>query len=260
VDDALRREVCAPEVAHTMPSLAMETDALAQYLAFRKWRDILLLQGPLDDDRLLADAFARSAAKFGARIAERRPFKLGNNPRERDENNVALLTATTRDYDVVFVADTDGEFARTVPYRTTRPRPVVGSAGLGADAWHWTWDRYGAPQLLNRFQSRAGRHMTGIDWAVWMATKMIVQAALRTGSNDFARLKPHILGESTYDGVKGLAVSLRPWDHQLRQAMLLSTADSVVASAPLPGFLHIHNELDTIGDDQPETPCRLSGS
>ena len=258
-DDTLRRTLCAPNLIHTMPSLTMLTDALAQHIVAHKWRDVLLLEGPLDDDKTLADAFAKSAAKFGARLVDRRSFKLGNDPRERDDNNVALLTATTRDYDVVFVADHDGEFARGLPYRTTRPRPVIGSTGLIADAWHWTWDRYGAPQLINRFLARANRHMTGLDWSVWIAVKMIVQANLRTQGGDDQAQAAYLLGDATYDGVKGLAVSLRPWDHQLRQAILLSTPASVVATAPLPGFLHAVNELDTLGDDRPETPCHLDG-
>jgi ABC transporter substrate binding protein (PQQ-dependent alcohol dehydrogenase system) len=256
-DDRLRRRLCAPEIVHTLPSLAMETDAIAQYLVFQKWREVLLLAGPRDADKVLADAFAHSAAKFGADIVDRKPFKLGNDPRERDENNLALMTATTSDYDAVFVADTDGEFARGAPYRTTRPRPVVGSTGLVADAWAWTWDRYGAPQLIGRFLARTGRHMTGLDWAAWMAAKMVVQATLLTHGGDFAHLRAAILGETPFDGVKGLAVSVRPWDHQLRQAILLSTPDSVVASAPLPGFLHETNELDTLGDDRADTPCHL---
>jgi len=258
-DDSLRRALCAPNLIHTMPSLAMLTDALAQDLVAHKWRDVLLLEGPQEPDKILADGFARSAAKFGARLVERRGFKLGNDPRERDDNNVALLTATGRDYDVVFVADSDGEFARGLPYRTTRPRPVIGSTGLVAAAWHWTWDRYGAPQLINRFLARANRHMTGLDWSVWIAVKMIVQASLRTHGGDYPAQAAHLLGDATYDGVKGLAVSLRPWDHQLRQAILLSTPDSVIAAAPLPGFLHATNELDTLGDDRLETPCRLDG-
>jgi ABC transporter substrate binding protein (PQQ-dependent alcohol dehydrogenase system) len=258
-DDALRRTLCAPNLIHTMPSLAMLTDALAQHIVAHKWRDVLLLEGPLEADKTLADAFARAAAKFGARLVERRSFKLGNDPRERDDNNVALLTATARDYDVVFVADSDGEFARGLPYRTTRPRPVIGSTGLIADAWHWTWERYGAPQLINRFLARANRHMTGLDWSVWIAVKMMVQASLRTHGGDYAAQAAHLLGDASYDGVKGLAVSLRPWDHQLRQAILLATSDSVVAAAPLPGFLHATNELDTLGDDRPETPCHLDG-
>jgi ABC transporter substrate binding protein (PQQ-dependent alcohol dehydrogenase system) len=260
-DDWLRRDTCSADVVHTVPSLAMTTDALAQYLVFRKWRNVLVLQGPRPDDAVLADAFDRSVKKFGARIVDRVPFKLGNDPREREQNDIGLLTATNRDYDVVFVADTDPdqEFARSVPYRTTRPRPVIGSVGLTADAWNWTWERYGAPQLINRFVAKAGRHMTGLDWSAWIATKLVTTAALRTRSGDFGKLTPQILSDASYDGVKGLAVSVRPWDHQLRQAILLSTTDAVVASAPLPGFLHATNELDTLGDDQPETPCHLGG-
>ncbi len=260
-DDWLRREACSADIVHTAPSLAMTTDALTEYLVFRKWRDVLVLQGPRPGDAVLADAFVRSAGKFGARIAGRVPFKLGNDPREREQNDIGLLTATSRDYDVVFVADTDPdlEFARSVPYRTTRPRPVIGSVGLMADAWHWTWDRYGAPQLINRFLAKARRHMTGLDWSSWMATKLVTTAALRTRSGEFSILRAQILSDASYDGVKGLAVSVRPWDHQLRQAILLATGDAVVASAPLPGFLHATNELDTLGDDQPETPCHLGG-
>jgi ABC transporter substrate binding protein (PQQ-dependent alcohol dehydrogenase system) len=220
-----------------------------------------VLQGPRPGDAVLAEAFVGSAKKFGGRITDRVPFKLGNDPREREQNDIGLLTATDRDYDVVFVADTDPdlEFARAVPYRTTRPRPVIGSVGLTADAWNWTWSRYGAPQLINRFSAKAGRHMTGLDWSTWIATKLVITAALRTRSGDFNQLAPQILSDAPYDGVKGLAVSVRPWDHQLRQAILLSTGDAVVASAPLPGFLHATNELDTLGDDQPETPCHLGG-
>jgi hypothetical protein len=51
---------------------------------------------------------------------------------------------------------------------------------------------------------------------------------------------------------------VRPWDHQLRQAVLLAAPYSVVARAPVEGFLHKSNDLDTLGDDEPETPCRLN--
>jgi hypothetical protein len=51
---------------------------------------------------------------------------------------------------------------------------------------------------------------------------------------------------------------VRPWDQQLRQAILLAAPYQVVASAPLEGFLHRTNVLDTLGDDQQETPCKLN--
>ena len=50
---------------------------------------------------------------------------------------------------------------------------------------------------------------------------------------------------------------MRPWDQQLRQAVFLATPNAVIASAPVEGFLHRTNTLDTLGDDEPETPCKL---
>jgi ABC transporter substrate binding protein (PQQ-dependent alcohol dehydrogenase system) len=258
-DDALRRDLCTAEMVHVIPSLAMRMDGLVQYLVSKKWRDYLVLQGPADADAATAKAFENSAKKFGARIAAHRNFKAGTDPREREQNDPALLTAISRDYDVVFVADEAFDFARGLPYHTVRPRPIVGNIDLEPVAWHWTWDHNGAPQVNSRFEKKSGgRRMESGDWAAWVAVKMIVQSALRTRSIDFAQMKKFILGDATFDGDKGLAVSVRPWDHQVRQAVLLAAPYQVVASAPIEGFLHRTNELDTLGDDEPETPCHLN--
>ncbi|HEU5272050.1 MAG TPA: ABC transporter substrate-binding protein [Xanthobacteraceae bacterium] len=256
-EDSLRRELCAAELVHTFPSLAMRMDALVQYLVARNWRDVIVLEGPLAADAASAAAFERSAKKFGARVVAHQRFKPGTDPRERDQNNPTLLTATNRDYDAVFVADAAFDFARQLPYRTQRPRPVVGSIDLEPVAWHWTWEHNGAPQVQARFAAHAaGRHMESGDWAAWIAVRMIVQAALRTRSTDFHAQRDFILS-GAFDGDKGLAVSVRAWDHQLRQAMLLASPYAVVASAPVEGALHRTNELDTLGDDAPESPCHL---
>jgi ABC transporter substrate binding protein (PQQ-dependent alcohol dehydrogenase system) len=258
-DDSLRRELCAPEFVHTMPSRAMRMDGLVQYLVSRKWRDYLVLQGPARADEVETKAFESSAKKFGARIVAHQNFKAGTDPREREQNDPALLSAINRDYDVVFVADEAFDFVRQVPYHTVRPRPIVGSIDLEPVAWHWTWEHNGAPQVNSRFEKRSGgRHMESADWAAWIAVKMIVQSTLRTRSVDFAQQRKFILGDATFDGDKGLAVGVRPWDHQVRQAVLLAAPYAVVASAPVEGFLHRTNELDTLGDDEPETPCHLN--
>jgi ABC transporter substrate binding protein (PQQ-dependent alcohol dehydrogenase system) len=224
----------------------------------RKWRDILVLEGPSPEDAAMTAAFIRSTQKFGARIVADQRFKPGTDPRDREQNDPTLLSAVNRDYDAVFVADAAFDFARSVPYRLARPRPVIGSIDLEPVAWHWTWERHGAPQVNSRFEKKsAGRHMDGADWAAWMAVKMIVQSVLRTESTDFTRERAFILGEGSFDGAKGLAVSVRPWDHQLRQAILLAAPYEVVADAPIEGFLHRSNTLDTLGDDELESPCRL---
>ena len=193
----------------------------------------------------------------GAEIVETRPFVLSNAPRQRDQNNITLLT-TGVDYDVVFVADTDGEFARDVPYQTARPRPVVGSEGLGAAAWHWAWERHGAPQLENRFQDRAKRPMRDIDWAAWMAVKAVAEAVQRTESKDFAVLRDYLRGpDLVLDGFKGNRLNFRPWNNQLRQPILLVTHKWVVERAPLKGFLHQTNHMDTLGFNENDSGCRF---
>jgi ABC transporter substrate binding protein (PQQ-dependent alcohol dehydrogenase system) len=256
--DALRRDLCAPEFVHVYPSRAQLMDGLAQFAVSRKWRDLLVLEGPSPSDAAMAAAFNRSAQKFGARIVANQHFTPGTDPRERERNEPALLSAISRDYDAVFVADEAFDFARTVPYRLSRPRPVIGSIDLEPVAWHWTWERHGAPQVNSRFEKKSrGRHMEGPDWAAWMAVKMIVQSSLRTESADFAKQRAYIVGDGSFDGDKGLAVSVRPWDHQLRQAVLLAAPYEIVADAPVDGFLHRTNTLDTLGDDEPESPCHL---
>jgi ABC transporter substrate binding protein (PQQ-dependent alcohol dehydrogenase system) len=259
-EDTLRRELCAREIVHTIPSLAMSMDALTQYLISRKWRDYLVLQGPDPADAATVKGFENSVKKFGARIVAKKEFKAGTDPRDREKNNPALLTAGTRDYDALFIADEAFDFARQVPYQTVRPRPVVGAIDLEPVAWHWTWEHNGAPQVNSRFQKIAGgRHMESADFAAWIAVKMVVQATLRTRSADFAKQRDFLFAADTiFDGDKGLALSIRPWDHQLRQAMLLAAPYEVVASAPVEGFFHKTNVLDTLGDDEPETPCKLN--
>src|SRR5262249_9107548 len=71
-DDWLRRDLCAREVVHTLPSLAMTMDGLMQDLVSRKWRDILVLQGPLPADVATTKASVNSVKQFGARTIANR--------------------------------------------------------------------------------------------------------------------------------------------------------------------------------------------
>ena len=257
-DDMLRAEACRANVLHVYPSQAMLEDALGQYLAARKWRDVLVLQGPSPQDAATAAAFQRSARKFGLQVVAIRPFTLSNDPRDREESNVALMTEGIG-YDVVFVADSSNEVGRYIPYATSLPRPVVGDAGLVPTAWSWTWDRDAAGQLQHRFEQAAmPERMNGANWAAWAAVKAVTEAAIRTNSVDFATMRGWLLsGTTTLDTVKGSPGSFRAWDHQFRQPLLLVAGDAVIQSLPLPEFLHQTNVLDTLGVDEPESRCRL---
>ena len=256
-DDRLRGVACASNLFHTVPSNAMLMDGLAQFLFKKRWRDVLVLVGEDEADRILREAFQRSAKKFRLDIVDVRPFVLKKDPRARDQNNIALLTSG-KDYDAVFLADSVGEFGRYVPFNIQRARPVVGSEGLTASAWHWTWERHGAPQLNQRFDKIAKRPMESTDFAAWAAVKAIVEAVVRAKTTDVAVLRALLRSDDfkvdTYKGVPG---SFRVWSNQLRQAVLLHTHNAVSARAPLDGFLHQRNNLDTLGMDERESRCKM---
>lgn len=254
--DGLRGPNCAATLFHTYPSQHMLQDALAQYLAARNWRNALVLQGPTPDDLAMGQSWQRAAKRYGVKVTATKPFKLSGDPRERDLANPRLLT-NDRNHDVVAVMDADGEFARTLPYATQQPRPVVGANGLVPLAWHPQWERNGGPQVNRRFQRNAARPMTGQDWAAWVAVKAV--AAL-LGEHAKAPLieqaRQLLAGQVFVDGTKGPRLSFRAWDGQLRQPLFLSHVDGVVGTAPLDGVLHPTEVLDTLGVDQKETACK----
>ena len=251
--DRLRGVDCRPRLLHITPSERMRTDALAQTLAARRWTQVLLLTGPSAEDRERSAVAQASIARYGLKLVANRPFKHSADPRERALANPLLLTQGS--YDVTWVVDSDGEFARELPYRTALPRPVVGDAGLVALAWHAQFERYGAPQVSRRFAKAMGRTMTAHDWSAWMAGKAAVAAAVAAPKGGSAAFDKALVG-AELDGSKGVALGFRPWDGQLRQPLLLSDGQAVVASAPVDGVLHPKNALDTLGADAPERLCK----
>jgi ABC transporter substrate binding protein (PQQ-dependent alcohol dehydrogenase system) len=142
-DDRLRERDCSARLWHLLPSERMRSDALAQALVSRNWVRVLVLAGPGEQDAARSAAAQASLRRYGLKVVAVKPFKLSADPRERDLANPRLLTGQA-DYDVVWVVDSDGEFARSLPYRTALPRPVVGDAGLVALAWQAQFDRFGA--------------------------------------------------------------------------------------------------------------------
>jgi ABC transporter substrate binding protein (PQQ-dependent alcohol dehydrogenase system) len=253
--DALRQELCGTTLFHVIPSQAALTDALAQFVVRRNWRRVLVLVGPEDADLDLARSFERSAKKFGARIVETKPFVVGNDPRNREQTSVALMTSDS-DFDVVFLADTLRDFGRYVPYRLSRPRPVIGTEGLQAAAWDPASERYGAPQVNSRFIRGAGRPMSELDWSAWVATKAVAEAVTRASASTGAEIVRALSdGNLAIEMSKGVTGSFRAWDHQLRQPIMLHTSNAVIEFAPLEGFLHERTTLDTLGLTEADTRC-----
>lgn len=251
--DRLRERDCRPRLLHLIPSERMRADALAQALVARKWSQVLVLTGPTPADAARAATAQAALKRYGLKVVATKPFKLSGDPRERDLANPLLLTQGS--YDVVWVVDSDGEFARTLPYRTVLPRPVVGDGGLAALAWQPQYERYGAPQVSRRFTKSAQRPMSAHDWSAWMGGKAIAGAVSEAPKGPLAAVHKALL-EGEVDGSKGVPMAFRPWDGQLRQPLLLTDGVGVIGAAPADGVLHPKNNLDTLGADAPEKLCK----
>jgi ABC transporter substrate binding protein (PQQ-dependent alcohol dehydrogenase system) len=262
-DDALRREHCAVNVLHTIPSRAMLTDALAQYLALKKWSKWLLVVGPEPADKLYADAVKRSAQKFGAQIVAEKPWTFQTANAHADTGHATLQTeipAFTRgsDYDVVVVADDAGLFGEELIGRTDLPRPIAGTQGLVPTGWSPINVQWGALQLQDRFYKKFHRHMTAKDYAAWIAARALGEAAVRAHSSDPEQITKFVRGpDFLVSGFKGEGQSFRPWNGQMRQPILIAGAHSLVSVSPQDGFLHRRSVLDTLGVDEGESRCKM---
>jgi ABC transporter substrate binding protein (PQQ-dependent alcohol dehydrogenase system) len=263
-DDRLRAEDCRSNVLHLTPSRAMLTDALVQYLVLKRWRNVLLAPGPSDGDKEYTAAMKRSLKKFGAKLVAEKPWTFEPGARRTDTGHFQIAAEVGRftqgiSYDVLVVADEDGDFGTQLPYRTTDPRPVAGTQGLTPTSWARPFEQWGATQLQNRFRRQASRWMGERDYAAWMAVRAIGEAATRARSGDGDAIIRYMRSpDFELAAFKGVKLGFRPWDGQLRQPILLADADSLVSVSPQPGFLHEVSELDTLGIDRPETRCKMT--
>jgi len=264
IDDRLREEDCRGNVVHTAPTRSMLADGLAQYLVWKQWKRWLLVVGSHPEDKLYADALRRSAKRFGAKIVEERVFEDTGGARRTDsgvtqiQRQMPVFTQQASAYDVLVAADESEVFASYLPYRTWDPRPVAGSAGLMPTSWDPAHDQWGAIQMQNRFIKLNARRMTATDAQAWTATRMIGEAAARTKSSAPKAMLDFLKGpDFSLAAFKGQRLTLRDWNLQLRQPILLVDGRMVVSVSPQEGFLHQVSELDTLGVDRPETKCKL---
>jgi len=267
IDDRLREEDCRANVIHVAPTRTMLADALAQYLVWKQWKRWLLVSGSHDNDKLFADALRRAATRFGGKIVQEKTFEDTGGARRTDsgvtliQRQMPVFTQQAPAYDVLLAADESEVFANYLPYRTWDARPVAGSAGLVPTSWDAAQDQWGSTQLQNRFLKLNSRHMTALDMQAWTAARMIGEAASRTNTGDAKTILGFLKGpDFSVAAFKGQRLTLRDWNLQLRQPILLVDGRMVVSVSPQEGFLHQVSELDTLGVDRPETKCKMKSA
>ena len=176
--------------------------------------------------------------------------------RRTASQEIPLFTQSFGDYDAMILADEVHDFGRYVLYNAWQARPVTGSEGLSAVTWSPVIEQWGAAQLQSRFEKQHSREMTSLDYAAWAAVRTLGEAVTRTNDNDPKVLRDYIFSDAfELAGFKGRPLTYRGWNGQLRQPIAVVHPRAMVAQAPLEGFLHQTNELDSLGLDRPESKC-----
>lgn len=255
-DAELRNDACRANLLHTIPSRSMLTDAIAQFSFKKRWNKWAIIHGAHDVDKLYLKALENSVKKFGLEIVATKEWAFDADMRRNASREVPLFTQDMPEHDMMLLADELGDFGRYVLYNTWIPRPAAGTEGIVPSAWSASVEQHGAAQLQSRFSKSHKRAMRSIDYASWAAVRTIGEAVTRTSSSNFQMIKDYILSDAfALGGFKGRPLTFRKWNGQMRQPIPLSHSRAVVAMAPIEGFFHQRNELDTLGLDKQESSC-----
>ena len=261
----LRQEDCRQNVFHVIPDYAMRADALAQYLIWKKWPKWYVIRRNTPEDQDYLAMVKRSAARFGGKVVEDHLYDLPPGARNLDsghqqiQQQMAQETERAPEHDVVWAINSDDDFGDYLMYRTTLPRPVVGTQGLQATAWDKSYTESGAMHFQNAIPRLANRKPVERDYTAWLGFRSLSEAAMKSGKVKPKDVKDYLLSEDfKLEAFKGQALSFRTWDHQMRQPIILGGGTRVpVSTSPQEGFLHPKNLTDTLGFDEPESKCKF---
>lgn len=261
-DNRLRMEDCRANVFHIAPSRAMLADGLMQYFGWKRWDELVLVTGRHDEDALFAASMTRAAKRFGLKIVDSKQWTSIPGARRADSGHHGPqqeipVFSRFKEHDVVLVADEFDEFGEYFSYRTSEPRPVAGTQGLIPSAWHRTQEQWGATQIQRRFIKLADRIMSARDYGAWAGMRSLGEAITQMSSMEVEVVRAFLLSDRfKLAAFKGVPLTFRPWNGQLRQPVLVVGARMLVSVSPQKGFLHQVTELDTLGFDQPESTCQ----
>lgn len=286
--DALRNDLCEPTTFHVAPSAAMYIDALVGWYVRSAFRDWFFVLGEGVDADALAERTRWSMRErhFGANVAGRATLARGGDVEEvvRDidasgADLVLLLMDAEHQLETLAALEDAGATTVVAAFptgetqtRTFFDRSRTVAPRLGSDhratAWEASLDAYGAREINARFREMFGAPMEPSAWTTYQAVKIVFEAATVGGSVDPGDVIDYLSGpEGVFDVWKGIGVSFRPWDHQLRQSLYLvrirEGADQPFEYADLVGELPAiympgtdpEERLDQLGDLRARTGC-----
>jgi ABC-type branched-subunit amino acid transport system substrate-binding protein len=293
--DALRRS-CSANTFHIEASAAMYIDAVFGWFiraGYRRWY-LVHDDGPEGQDQYERSQVSLKERHWAAEVAGHGVLRQDDSRdfapvladvAEAKPDVVLLLTDWRTQLDFLSRYEVSGLTAPIIgfPEPATQMRdfylasramaPVAGS-GYRAALWEATLDAYGARELNARFDARWGRPMDPPAWAGYVAVKIAFEASLFAGGKDGASIAAFLTSDQAlFDVSKGIGMTFRRWDHQLRQSLYLvkinpdSTPSlelaamlaraSLVGELPaiyMPGTEPVER-LDQLGEIDPSRTC-----
>lgn len=289
--DALRNASCDPYTFHLQASAAMYLDSLTDWYVRAEFRDWFYVYSADEAGQALYDRVVK--ARDTRHFAAKEVGSLTLDPASSDYADVVsqiqdsgaqvvlLLVDAQKQLELMTALDAAQAQVQVTgfPYPATQTRayfaasreaaPIVGT-GNRAELWEAKIDAYGARELNERYLERFEVPMDGPAWAAYQAVKIGYEAAAFGGGTEADKVITYLESPNTnFDVYKGIGVSFRPWDHQLRQSLFLVDINDaaqtpfdyaiMVGELPeiyMPGTDPIER-LDQIGDLEADSQCQL---
>ena len=177
----------------------------------------------------------------------------------------AFVVNTGSDDDALRAASCELPLFHVAPSAAMRRDASRAGGRAGAVAWLPALGRYGAEQLNERYRAATAGEMDECAWSAWVAVKVVAEASLRARSTEPAAVARWLArDDAQFDGHKGVPLSFRAWDRQLRQPLYLpasgSTAgpDGGATTVPAAGRGSARARLDALGAGAGEAGCRAT--
>ncbi|HEX7004100.1 MAG TPA: ABC transporter substrate-binding protein [Trueperaceae bacterium] len=286
--DELRNEQCSRYTFHVAPSDAMYLDALTGWFVragFRRWA-FVYEDSDRGRDLYERTRWALEERHFGGRevartrVSAQDPDWEAALKRLRSGEPEVVLALLDPRQQLEFLARSseagDTWQVTGFPHPETQTRSYYEAWVQSApndenlyrgSGWEATIDAYGARELNARFRQEMGTPMDVGSWAAYQGVRILYDSAIAARRLDGQALLEYMSSPAAvYDVWKGIGVSFRPWDHQLRQSLFLvhlargeGELPQVTLVGELPALYLPRTDplerLDQLGDLEAQSEC-----
>lgn len=283
--EALRGAKCHRLAFHIEASLAMYTDAMGQWLVRRakqpRWGFLTPdSESGAEMERLAKRALRRHGGTAVARevvpasgrdyrAALAKLAKAGPDVVIINLSGPPLLTALAQFMELGLEVHVAGAAMETLEFWQAEPTRLT---GVWPSLWSYEFRKYSGRELNKRLAARLGHPAASHAWASYTAMKAVWEAVLKSGGIDTASLVSFFEKGRGVDAHKGQPLTFRPWDHQLRQPLMIVQSKvppkdakrwdifKLLGEVPLRGTPGKSRAavLDTLGLSAAESKCHFS--